>query len=205
MVRGPQRTLLPGVGIACAVLAGMLVAATFSAGLVGFDFSGGEPPSASSDSLRIEARAARPAPRRRVRRVVAPTRARVPSAAARSRDTTTAAVKLAAPLAGRRVPAGARPAPEPPRPPATTAPAAPPAAAKPAAPVTAPLAAGVNDTTDRTAAALRTLTHDLGAGVAPLSPELGGVVAHTGDALGDVVEGTGNLLGRVLGRPATAR
>jgi hypothetical protein len=220
--RRPQRTLLPGLGVASAVFAGVLVAVTFAASLMGADLPLGDTQGGPSAALQIEARAEATARAREQARsgvVQAPRRVgiTVPAAGDRERESARAQVDAAPALAVEPEAEPAHETRQPPPPPPTVQAASPPSSSpdgssSSAASGTAasrnplePLGSGVNDTTDGVATTLRTLTEDLGDGVRPLSPQLGGVVAKTGDALGDVVEGTGNLLGQVLGRPAGAR
>jgi hypothetical protein len=211
MLLSPQRTLLPGLGIASAVLAGALMAVALAASLMGMPLPLEDPPSAATTPLQIEARA-EPARSARVRATAPRPRS--------ARRAPAPAPPAAAADGARRIPDTSqrvefRPAPRPrhvplPSPPVRRAPLTPPpppppppAAAPPATPtsVPQPLGTGVNDTTDRVAATLRTLTVDLGVRVQPLSPQLAAVVTQAGDALGGIVEGTGNVLGQLLGRP----
>ena len=57
MLRSPQRTLLPGLGIASAVLAGALMAVAFAASMMGAPLPLEDPPSGAMTPLQIEARA----------------------------------------------------------------------------------------------------------------------------------------------------
>jgi hypothetical protein len=199
MFRRPSRTLLPGIGVATAVLVGVLVAGILAAGLIGFSVTGDDP-GRSQQVLRIAGHAGdqrRPPARHRRPARAAPPRPRNHGRAARRHR--------AAPPAIVDVPAPAQPRPSPPQPP----PPPPPARAAPPPPVSAPapappgplepLGSGVNKTTDDLADVVREVTDKLGQDVAPLSPALGGVLAQVGDALGDVVQGTGSALGRALG------
>jgi hypothetical protein len=222
MSRRPQRTLLPGLGVACAVLAGVLVAITYAASLIGVRLPASDPPSGPAAALRVET-ARQEAVARARERAGAPRLATARSAAApangpagtTSAKTESASVDSPAALALQRETQPEHVAttrPPPPAPPPAGAPAAAAGPSGTSAIASAsrrnplePLGSGVNATTDGVAKTLRTLTDDLGSGVAPLSPELGGVLTQTGDALGDVVEGTGNLLGQVLGRPRGRR
>ncbi|MEY2513934.1 MAG: hypothetical protein QOJ89_1292 [bacterium] len=221
MSRSPQHTLLPGLGVACAVLAGVLVAFNLAFKLVGVELPLGDSPRGPASALEIQARSdAADGARRRARAARVEDARQVgartapPAGEPAATPTATARVDASPALAVERDPQPEHvTAPVPPPPPARAA-GSPGATGAGAATASAqprprnplePLGSGVNDTTDGVANTLRTLTDKLGDSVAPLSPELGGVLANTGDALGDVVEGTGNLLGQVLGRPAGRR
>src|SRR5436305_12155234 len=56
MSRGPERTLLPGIGVASAVLAGVIVAFAFRATLVGFSLTSGDRASGPPKVLRVQGR-----------------------------------------------------------------------------------------------------------------------------------------------------
>ncbi len=218
MFRRPQRTLLPGLGVACAVLAGVLVAVTFAASLIGVGLPTAGAPAGPGPALQIEAR--EEAIERAREQARAP---RFASTVARA-ATTTSAIDRELTATTERVEPSPALAVEPERDPVAPPPPPPPAratgpgtdgspgpdggaataSASPRNPLE-PLGSGVNDATDGVADTLRSLTDGLGDGVQPLSPALGGVLTQTGDALGDVVEGTGNVLGRLLGRPAGRR
>ena len=217
----PQRTLLPGLGVACAVLAGVLIAFSFAASLIGVELPLGDSPHGPAAALEINARSdAADAARRSARaarvddaRPVAAITTRIAGEPAAT-TTTTTRVDGSPALAVERVSPPEHVTLPPPPPPPARAVGSPDATGAGVATASAqprpgnplePLGSGVNDATDGVANTLRTLTDDLGDGVAPLSPELGGILTQTGDALGDVVEGTGNLLGQVLGRPAGPR
>jgi hypothetical protein len=215
MLLSPQRTLLPGVGIASAVLAGALMAVTLAASMMGMPLPLEDPPSSATTPLQIEARAdaarsARTLATAQRPRLARLTPAAVPAAAvddgARLRPDTSRRSDFEPAPRPRHVPLPSPPVrPGSPAPPAAPLPpATPPAAAPAAAPASPPhpLGTGVNAATDGVAATLRTLTVDLGARVQPLSPQLAAVVTQAGDALGDVVEGTGDVLGQLLGRPS---
>jgi hypothetical protein len=217
MFRRPQRTLLPGLGIASAVLAGAVVAIALASSLMGMPLPLEDPPSGMTTPLQIEARvAATESARARATSVrasvapaVAPTKPRVTvDVATRSVDTSRRLAFEPAPTP-RRVPWPPPPTHAATPPPSTQPPppATPPAAAPPAAPASPlqPLGTGVSAATDGVATTLRTLTASLGGGVAPLSPQLAAVVTHTGDVVANVVQGAGNLLGQILGGPAVRR
>jgi hypothetical protein len=199
MSRRPPRTLVSGLGVASAVLAGVLVAIALAAGMIEFHGPDGRSDDEPAAALRVEGRA-QPAPRRRVVRrratVRAPARTvrRAKTAERRSPPRPTVVRKGAtvqSPLPLLPPPPVAAAAAPPPPPP----PAAPPRSRAPLE----PLGAGVQRTTDGLAGSVRDLTQDLGDGVSALSPPLDGLVAGAGDTLGDVVEGAGDLLARVLG------
>jgi hypothetical protein len=213
MLLSPQRTLLPGIGIASAVLAGALMAVTLAASMMGMPLPLEDPPSSATTPLQIEARAdavrsARARATAQRPRLARRTPAAVPPAAAddgaRVRPDTSQRSDFEPAPRPRHVPLPSppvrprAPAPPPAPPPSATPPAAAPAPASPPH----SLGTDVNAATDGVAATLRTLTVDLGARVQPLSPQLAAVVTQAGDALGDVVEGTGDVLGQLLGRPS---
>jgi hypothetical protein len=208
MSRRPPRTLVSGLGVATAVLAGVLLAVTFASGLIGLRGPGAEPRARPQAAVAIEGSRAparvRPAARR----------SRATSEALVSATRTTAAQRDAVRRAATARPKDkVAPAPPPPAAETSTPPPPPAGAASPprAAPPRAraplePLGNGVDRSTDDVAATLRELTSRLGEGVAAVIPPLGGVVARTGDALGDIVAATGDGLSRLLGaHPAAPR
>jgi hypothetical protein len=202
MFRRPSRTLIQGIGVASAVLAGVLVAFTFAAGLIGFRGFGGDGQTGTSESLQIEsARAPAPAPRARPARRVSRAPARADRGPARTPAPAPAPPALVdTPVRVPPLPLPPPPPPPPPPPARPDVPVAPPAPVTP--PPAAPLArlgGGVIATTDGVAGAVRTLTGELGEGAGALVPSLGGVLTKTGDALADVVAGAGEGLGRALG------
>lgn len=193
--RGPQRTLLPGLGIASAVLAGVLVAVTLAAGLITFDDDrtqiGTRPSTVQPVADPVQVRALATA---RVRARVAPPRAARPAPVAETKTPRrNTVIAVGTPESFDKPPPPPLPPPPPPPPP-------PPAPAPPNP--LQPVADGLNDATDDLAGTVRKLTDDLGDAVAPLSPELGQVLSTTGDAVGDILQGTGNLLGQTLGNRA---
>ncbi len=201
MFRRPSRTLMQGIGVASAVLAGVVVAFSFAAGLLGFSFLSGEQHSGSAQAVRIQDRGAPAAPARPRARRQRPAPAvvvrgeRAPKATPARRRPAKASAFVDEPAA----PATPPPPPPPPPPARPQAPPPPAAAAPPPRAPLEPVGAGVNNATDGLAGAVRTLTEDLGEGVKPLSPELGEVLSNVGDVLADIVEGAGNVLGRALG------
>jgi hypothetical protein len=180
---------MPGLGVASAVLAGVLVAITFAAGLTHFDPSPQQLADRAPAVLEIKTGLVharhRPATHRlssdRVR-----ASARPRAAAVTARRPTSRGIAVEPQTSS------------PPPPPAAAPPL--PAPADPLAPRSPPasVGAGVDATTSRVAATVRAVTHDLGDRVKPLSPEVGGVVSSAGAVVGAVVQGTGHLLGRVL-------
>lgn len=209
MSRRPPRTLVSGLGVAAAVLAGVLIAVSFASGLIGLRAPGAEPRAGAQAAVVIEGSRAAARVRPAARRSQATTRARASATQARSKASQRDAVRRVATAAPKdRV----APAPPPPAAAVSTPPPPPASAASPsrAAPPRAraplePLGNGVDRTTDDVAATLRELTSGLGEGAAAVSPPLGGVVARTGDALGDVVAATGDALARLLGAHPAAR
>ncbi|MDX6721281.1 MAG: hypothetical protein QOJ63_3535 [Solirubrobacteraceae bacterium] len=208
MYRRPQRTLLSGIGVASAVLAGVLIAYAVAVGMIGYRFAPGEPPIPPPVAMRTLDRP-EPAPRLQPRRAREPAPAPAPTAPTVRSFVAAPVLVAVAPTSHSRVqprptpppPSPRPPSPRPPRPPAPPAPA-PPAATARRASALAPLGAGVDRTTERLAVTLRTLTSDLGEAVKLVSPQISAVVVQTGGALGDVVAATGELVRKVLGHPA---
>jgi hypothetical protein len=214
MYRRPQRTLLLGIGVASAVLAGVLIAFAIAAGLIELRSPQSDPPSPFSATVRILEEPG-PAGRAPVRRThgAAPPAALAPTARSFDRARESVAVAPVDRTSPRPAPPALPPTPAPPAlspppvappqpavspPAAPPAPPAPPATTRPAS-VLEPVGAGVDKTTDRIATTLRTLTRDVGAALVPVSPQVGALLAQTGGALGDVVAATGDVVGRVLG------
>jgi hypothetical protein len=211
MYRRPQRTLVSGIGVASAVLAGVLMASAVAAGLIGLRFARSDPPSPPSAAVLVFDEP-EPAPRAPARRTLRAAPAHAPAATVGSLEKAPGSV-VDEPV-DRTAPPPAPPALAPPAmppPPAAPPSAVPPPAAPPAPPappattrrasVLEPVGAGVDRTTDRIASTLRTLTRDLGSVLVPVSPQVGALLTRTGGALGDVVEATGDVVGRVLGHP----
>lgn len=208
MFRRPSRTLLPGLGVASAVLAGVVVAFAVAAQLIGLELPARERADERADAVRIEDRrepvrittARRPAPNARPSASGAATAAPRPRRRAVSQTT---GIAQGEPESGPPQP----PAPPPAaaaQEPQTPPPPPPPPATRPRAPLE-PLGNTVDKATDDLSDTLRGLTEGLGEGVAPLSPELGQVLEDTGGAVGGIVEGTGNVLGQALGSTRAAR
>jgi hypothetical protein len=199
----PKRTLLPGLGVAGAVLSAVILAFMSTGAIVAFNlFSSG--PQAGRSTPIVLTGPASSAP------------ARTPLARSRPSVAATKRVVRAAPITPATAPPPVRrqiavaqiireertalpppPAPPPPPPPQQVAP--PPPAPRPGP--LAPVGDVVVQTTTGLANTLRSVTTGLGDTVAPVSPPLGEVVVAVGELVGDTVDATGNLLGDLL-RPS---
>lgn len=162
---GPQHTLLSGIGVASAVLAGVLVAVTLAAGLLSFDAGPAElaPPRASTEQ-RVDAQPVT-VPEQPGGEPSSPAPATSSPSGTRPAPARPATTVVGVDEPVTRSP---RPPPPPPPPPPPQGPGEP---VSPRAPL-GPVGTSLNDMTDDLAAALREVTQGLGNDLAPLSPEL---------------------------------
>ncbi|MEA2183798.1 MAG: hypothetical protein QOF69_2983 [Solirubrobacteraceae bacterium] len=199
----PQRTLLPGLGVAGAVLAAVILAFMSTGAIVAFNLLSSDPQAGRSTPIVLTG----PASSSPTRTPLARSRASVAAAKRAVRATPIAAAATAPPPVPRQIAVAEiireeRTAVLPP--PAVQPPAPPQVAPPPAAPRPGPLAPVgdvVVQTTTGLANTLRSVTTGVGDTVAPVSSPLGEVVAEAGELLGDTVDATGNVLGDLL-RPS---
>jgi hypothetical protein len=202
----PQRTLLPGLGVASAVLAAVILAFASTGAFVAFDLLSDDPQAGPSEPIVLAGPPA-PAPAMTpltASRAPAAPRARV-APAARPAAGAIVAPPAQAPAAVAEItevepvtlptPAARRP-PAPP-PPLKEAPAP----SRPRSGPLAPVGDIVVDATTAVASTLRSTTNGVADTIAAISPPLAEVVVAVGERLGDTVDGTGTLLARLLGRP----
>jgi hypothetical protein len=200
----PQRTLFPGLGVAGAVLAAVILAFMSTGAIVAFNLLSSDPqgdPSAPIVLTGPASSAPMRTPRAHPRPPVAPRKPVAPAASSVSTATAPAPVQRRIPTAHfiREEPPAPPKTPEPPPPPPQQAPASAPAAPRPAP--LAPVGDVVVQATSGVANTLRSATTDLGNAVVPLSPPVGEAVAAVGQLVGDTVDATGNLVGGLL-RPS---
>lgn len=200
----PQRTLLPGLGVAGAVLAAVILAFMSTGAIVAFNLLSGDPQAGRSTPIVLTGPASSPP----TRTPLARSRASVAAAKRAVRAAPIAAAATAPPPVPRQIAVAEiireertavlpPPAVQPPAPPQQVAP--PPAAPRPGP--LAPVGDVVVQTTTGLANTLRSVTTGVGDTVAPVSPPLGEVVAAAGELLGETVDATGNVLGDLL-RPS---